>query len=177
MILLAGVGYSDLRDLSFGPRLVARMREETWPSGVEVQDLSYGPLAVVQWLQDEPARFSRLILAGAVERGRTPGALVPYAWVPPELTPDAVQERVAEAVTGIIGLENLLIIGQWFGVLPADTWVIELEPVETDWGSEPSSTGAARVEEALSWIRQTLVVDAGGRRNGHRAHPVGAGGS
>lgn len=176
MILLAGVGYSDLRDLSFGPRLVDRMRRETWPPGVEVQDLSYGPLAVVQWLQDEPGRFSRVIVAGAVERGRTPGTLAPYAWVPRELTPDAVQERVAEAVTGVIGLENLLIIGQWFGVLPADTWVIELEPVETDWGSDPSATGAARMDEAMAWIRETLHTDASGGRNGRGAHPVEAGG-
>ncbi|MBA2314480.1 MAG: hypothetical protein H0V87_03755 [Chloroflexi bacterium] len=177
MILVGGVGYHDLRDLSFGPRLIERMGRETWPADVEVQDLSYGPMAVVQWLQDEPGRFDRLVLAGAVERGRTPGALVSYAWTQSAVPPDEVQGRVAEAVTGVLGLDNLLVIAQWFGVLPADTWVVELEPVELEWGTEPSAIGAARVEEALTWVRQHVGTDRGAGRNGHGLSIVGAGGA
>ncbi len=175
MTLVAGVGYHDLRDLSFGPRLIERMAEEAWPPDVEFQDLSYGPLAVVQWLQDEPGRFERMILAGAVERGRAPGSLVIYPWLPGELRAEEVQGRVAEAVTGVVGLDNLLIIAQWFGVLPADSWVIELEPVELEWGTEPSPAGAARVEETVTWVRHNLETRPGTRRNGHGLSAVGVG--
>ncbi len=175
MILAAGVGYSDLRDLSFGPRLVERLRVEAWPDDVEIQDLSYGPLAVVQWLQDEPGRFDRMVLAGAVERGRTPGALVTQAWVRRERSPDEVQERIAEAVTGVIGLENLLVIADWFGVLPVDTSVIELEPVELEWGEELSPVGAERIEAAVSWIRGHVAREGHARRNGHGIAVTGPG--
>ncbi len=153
---MAGVGYSDLRDLSFGPRLVDRMRELSWPEQVEIHDLSYGPMAVVQWLEDLPGRFHEAIFAGAVERGRTPGTLWRYPWVAPLLDTDAIQARVAEAVTGVIGLDNLLIIAGYFGVLPARTSVVELEPTFLEWGDELSADAAKGVGEALDWIRRTV---------------------
>jgi Ni,Fe-hydrogenase maturation factor len=45
--LIAGVGYSNLSDLSVGPLVAAQLRGEEWPAHVEVDDLSYGPIAVV----------------------------------------------------------------------------------------------------------------------------------
>jgi hydrogenase maturation protease len=156
VILVGGVGYSLLRDMSFGPLLVERLRGETWPDQVEIQDLSYGPVAVVQWLQDEPGRFQRAIMIGAVERGREPGALTRYEWETPRLSAGEIQDRVSEGVTGVIGLENLLIIADYFGALPARTSVIELEPVDLEWGTDPSDLVAGRVSELARELRREL---------------------
>jgi len=156
VILVGGVGYSLLRDMSFGPLLVERLRSEAWPDQVEIQDLSYGPVAVVQWLQDEPGRFQRAIMIGAVERGREPGTLTRYEWEPPRLSADEIQDRVSEAVTGVIGLENLLIIADYFGALPAQTSVIELEPVDLEWGTDPSDLVAGRLGELVRDLRREL---------------------
>jgi hydrogenase maturation protease len=158
MILLAGVGYLHLSDLSFGPHLVERLAGWRLPPWVQLEDLSYGPIAVVQWFQDAPGRFERAIFMGAIERGRPPGTLTRYAWDTPPRPVEEVQERVAEAVTGVISIENLLIIASYFGVLPARTVVIELEPLRLDWGLDMSATGYAQVEEALAWIDGELAA-------------------
>ncbi len=156
MILVGGVGYSLLRDMSFGPLLVERLRREAWPDQIEIQDLSYGPVAVVQWLQDEPGRFERAIMVGAVERGRQPGTLTRYEWETPRLSAGEIQDRVSEAVTGVIGLDNLLIIADYFGALPAKTSVIELEPVDLEWGTDPSDLVAGRIGELVRELRREL---------------------
>lgn len=41
---------------------------------------------------------------------------------------------MAEAVTGVISLENLLIIATYFGKLPDDVVVIEVEAADEGWG-------------------------------------------
>ena len=43
-MLIASVGYRNLRDLSVGPVLMDRLGQVAWPYGVEVEDLSYGPV-------------------------------------------------------------------------------------------------------------------------------------
>lgn len=173
-MLLAGVGYSHLRDMSFGPLLVERLRRETWPDDVEIQDLSYGPVAVVQWLQDEPGRFERAIIIGAVERGREPGTLTRYDWVAPMLSAGEIQDRVSEGVTGVIGLENLLIIADYFGALPSSTSVIEVEPLDLEWGTEPSALMELRLGQLVQEFREqfgsrgTATSGAGAVSGGRR---------
>lgn len=132
--LVAGVGYSYLRDGSVGPRLIAELVREPWPSHVTVEDLSYGPIAVMQRLQDASPPFERLVLVSAVRRGRPAGTVAVSHWS--RRLPDAaeVQARVAEAVTGVISLDNLLIVAGFFDALPADVVVIEVEPEDEGWG-------------------------------------------
>ena len=77
-----------------------------------------------------------------------------------------VQERVSEALTGVISLENLLIIAQHFGALPPETSAVELEPVEREWGLELSPLGEKRLEQAAEWIRHEVHSGAGPTGNG-----------
>jgi Ni,Fe-hydrogenase maturation factor len=67
MILIAGVGYSHLSDLSFGPLLIEDLQRREWPENVQIEDLSYGPIAVLQWLQDEPV--DRALIPQSVQIG------------------------------------------------------------------------------------------------------------
>ncbi len=167
MILVAGVGYHHLSDLSFGPKLVERLRGMDWPDEIRIEDFSYGPIAILHWFEESPGkRFDRAIFAGAAERGREPGTLATYGWLVNSLDPEVVQERVSEALTGVISLENLLIISQHFGALPPDTSVLELEPVDKEWGTELSPLGEERMEQAVEWIRRE--VHAGPAGNGRR---------
>lgn len=157
MLLIAGVGYSHLGDLSFGPHIVERLRALLWPDDVVVEDFSYGPISILHWFEECPGgRFERAVFVGAMERGRTPGTLVSYEWIPRPLDPDDVQARVAEAVTGVISLDNLLIIAQHFDLLPRETTVIEMEPVDTEFGLALSQAGQECLEEATTWIRHAI---------------------
>ncbi len=166
MILVAGVGYSHLSDLSFGPKLVERLQRMDWPDEVRIEDFSYGPIAILEWFEESPGRkFERAIFAGAEERGREPGTLVSYGWLPSPRPPEEIQARVAEALTGVISLENLLVIAHHFGVLPARTSIIELEPAALEWGLDLSLIGLQRMEQATEWVRRECR--SGTMTNGH----------
>ncbi|MDP9457207.1 MAG: hydrogenase maturation protease [Actinomycetota bacterium] len=171
MLLIAGVGYQFLGDLSFGPKLVERLQGMDWPEWVRVEDFGYGPLAILDWFEESPGKtFERAILAGAVEREREPGTLTTYGWVAHTQDPDLVQERILEAGAGVISLENLLIVAQWFDALPADTQVVELEPEEKGWNMGLSALGEERLEQAVEWIQSE--VHPGARHSGNGREEV-----
>ena len=73
--LVGGVGYTNLRDRSFGPLLIEQLQRRAWPPGVVVEDLSYGPIDVLFKLQAEAAPFRLGVFVGAVARGREPGCI------------------------------------------------------------------------------------------------------
>lgn len=157
---IGGVGYTFLRDFSLGPVLTAQLKEMAWPPGVHIDDeFNFGPIAIVQRFQamDDPPR--RVVLFAAVQReGRTPGQITACRW-PGELPPVAeIQDRIAEAVTGVISLDNLLIIGQHFGIWPDETFVVEVEPAEERWGEGFSPAVAAAVPQVIETLRRVAVV-------------------
>ena len=146
--LIGGIGYRDLRDHSVGVMVSDRLEARTWPSHIVVEDISYNPIAVVQRFEDEPQtdRFERAILVGATARGsRPPGTVTAYRWDGALPGDDIVQAAVAEAVTGVIALDNTLIIGRYFGGLPLDIVVVDVEPEVHEFGEALS----ARLEETF----------------------------
>ncbi|MDQ6891486.1 MAG: hydrogenase maturation protease [Acidobacteriota bacterium] len=155
-ILVGGVGYRLLRDLSFGPLLIERLAAETWPEGVELEDLSYGPVGVMHNFDARPP-YDRIVLVGAVKRGRPAGDVFRYAWRRQLPDPDEIQARVAEAVTGVISLDNLLIITTYFDKLPRDVVVIEVEALDEDWGEELSAEMEAAVPRVTEEIRKSIA--------------------
>src|SRR5262249_20616397 len=84
--------------------------------------------------------FGRLVLISAVRRGRPVGTVTIAPWI--GALPDAteIQARVAEAVTGVISLDNLLIVAGFFDALPRDVVAIEVEPEDDGWGEAFSPT-------------------------------------
>lgn len=156
-VLVAGVGYRFLRDLSVGPLLVSTLLQQDWPPEVEIDDYSFGPIAVVQRLEDRPHYFDRIVFVATVERGRQPGQIYCYRWGNLTLDPLEVQIRVSEAVTGVISLDNLLIICTYFGVLPAEVAVIEVEPAVQSWGEDFSEPVQVAFEALPALVRQMLT--------------------
>jgi hydrogenase maturation protease len=153
-VLVGGVGYRFLRDGSVGPYLTDELAEEhgeRFSNGLEIEDLSYGPVALSMNLQERPA-YDRLVLFAAVARGRAPGTVQVYRWDRQLPSRDEIQERVAEAVTGTISLDNLLIVVGALGGLPDDVRVVEIEPEDLNWGEGFSQT----VEQKLPEVREQV---------------------
>ncbi len=149
--LIAGVGYRNLRDLSAGNAVVDALLELEWPPEVEVEDLSYGPMDAIFRLRE--ARFARLFVVGATARpARFPGEVYRRRWRYEPEPAELVQGRVAEAVTGVISLDNLLVICAHFEALPPEVIVIEIEPEDDGWGEGFSP----RVERAIGRIAADL---------------------
>jgi hydrogenase maturation protease len=149
-VLVGGVGYRFLRDESIGPH-VADLLAERAGGEVEVEDLSYHPVGLVHNLQERPP-YDRMVVVGAVRRGREPGTVEAYRWdgaLPPA---EEIQERVSEAVTGVISLENLLIVCQALGELPGDIRVVEVEPGPEGWGEGFSASVERRLPEVLETV-------------------------
>ena len=149
-VLVGGVGYRFLRDESVGPYMADQLAARA-PAGVEVEDLGYHPVGLHQNLTDrEP--YDRAVIIAAPRRGRPPGTITAYRW--DGRLPDAeeIQKRVSEAVTGVIDLDNLLIVVGALGGWPDDVRVVEVEPGEEGWGEDFSaliSERLAQIEEAV----------------------------
>jgi len=156
-VLISGIGYSNMSDMSFGRVLYGKMAEMSWPPHVHVEDLNFGPVMIYQWLEEFPVKFDKVILVSAANRGREPGTLEMYAWdgrMPDEA---GIQACVGEAITGVISLENLLIVCKQFGVLPADVKIIEIEPQNEEYGLEFSAVVAARVTDAIELVKSEAM--------------------
>ena len=154
-VLIAGVGYRNLRDMSAGPELIERLRGLEWPATVEVEDLSFGAVHVLHWLQERQP-FDALILVAAVARGRAPGSVTCSQWTAPPTTGEAVQGAIAEAVTGVISLDTLLTVLGYFAALPPRVTLIEVEPRDDDWGPEFSPLVQVALAEAVRMVETTV---------------------
>ena len=161
-VFIGGVGYPFLRDFSVGPVLVPELRKLDWPAGVEIDDLNVGgPIAAVHRFQEE-APYERVIIFGSVRRERVVGQLYAYLWDGELPDPEDIQARVSEAVTGVISLDNLLIIGGYFKIWPPQVIVIELEPRDEAWGEAFSEPVQAALPRIVATIRQLSVAPLDG---------------
>ena len=150
--LIGTVGYRNLSDLSVGPNLLEALEALAWEPGVEIEDLSYGPIAVVQNLEDR-APYDRMVFLAGAQRGRTPGQIYRAERRQPLPSDQEIQDRIGEAVTGVIDLDNLLVIAQYFGVLAPQVIVIEVEPVETESGERCGAMVEALGPRLLAMVR------------------------
>ena len=136
--------------MSVGP-WVADQLDGASDGGVEVEDVSYHPVGLSQNLQDR-LPYDRVVLVGSLERGRPPGTVTAYRWDGELPGRDEIQQRVSEAVTGVISLDNTLIVCAALGGLPGDVRVVEVEPEDQGWGDGFSPTIEQRLPEVLEAV-------------------------
>ncbi len=160
-VLIGGVGYRNLRDHSAGVAAVDRLTSDAWPADVRVEDLSYNPVAVVQRLEDDlPQRpFDRVVLVSSVPRGgdRAGGVITAYRWdgeLPP---PEEIHRSICDAVTGIVSLDNLVIVGGHFRVWPQILVVVEVEPALHEFGESFSAPVAASFDTLCETVRRVAL--------------------
>src|SRR5215471_13878887 len=153
-VLIAGVGYSFLRDWSIGPRVVAQLQQRAWPQGVDIDDWSFGPIDGVDKLRAADPKYDRVVFFGAVDRGRPVGSVVRRVWEQTELPdPETIQDRIGEAISGVISLDNLVWVCAAFDTLPSDVVLIEVQPGPEDTvGEDYSPAGEAAVPELVRYI-------------------------
>jgi hydrogenase maturation protease len=155
-VLVAAVGYRNLRDLSAGPLLLEQLRAMQWPPNVDVEDLSFGAIHVLHWLQECDHPFGAAVFVAGIRRGRPPGTVTRVEWRSPTISAEAVQERIAEAVTGVISLDTLLIVLGYFEALPQHVTLIEIEPRDEDWGPELSPPVRAALGKTSQLIQEEV---------------------
>lgn len=161
-ILIAGIGYSFLHDWSVGPRLVVELKKRTWREGVDIDDWSFGPIDGVYRFRAADPPFDRAVFFGAVQRGRPVGTVVCRRWDPAELPdPEVIQERVGEAISGVITLDNMVFVCAAFNALPQEVIVIDVEPDPDDsWGEGYSAVLEAAIPELIAHIEREAGVTA-----------------
>ncbi len=159
LTLVGALGYRNLRDHSVAFEVLERLSEADLGPDVVLEDVSYNPIAVVQWLQAQPPdqQFQRVIVVSSIERaGRTPGAVSTYEWDRVVPSDALVQQAVTEAVTGIISLDNALVIAGYFGVLPASVTIVEIEPLEHEFGDQLSAEVARAMKSVVTLVRDMV---------------------
>ena len=155
-VLVGTIGYHNLRNHSLGPILQSRIEALDWDAGVEVDEMNWGPIAIVQKFEAMPEPKDRVVLLAATGRDRPVGTVTHYHWQGGIPSLASVQERVAEAVTGVTSLDNLLVIGEYFKIWPPQTVVIDVEP-----GAEESGeTLTVEMEACIPDILQALHTAA-----------------
>ncbi len=127
-IIVGIVGYYGfVRGYPLGPELMQRLHALAWPEDAEIREMNWGPVAIVQDFQAQAEKPERVVLVGALDRGLAEGTVSCRRWAGGTLEPAAVQRRMFEAVTGVISLDNLLVIGAQFRVWPEQTYTVELQ--------------------------------------------------
>ena len=158
--LIGAIGYRNLRDHSVAFEVLERLSHEDFGPDVVLEDVSYNPIALVQWLEEQSPHscFERVILVAGVERtGRTPGTVTAYDWDGVLPSDDLIQHAITEAVTGIISLDNTLVIAGYFRALPAAVTIVEVEPAEHAFGFELSPPVERAVASVSTLIRETVA--------------------
>jgi hypothetical protein len=128
--LIGVVGYSPILDCyPLGPCLMEGLRTRLrQKSSVQVENMTWGPIHIVQRFQDpETERPDRVVLVGEAPLSHAPGQVTAYRWLGGRLSNLAIQQRIYEAVTGIVDIENTLAIGEHFGVWPVECYVVEAD--------------------------------------------------
>ena len=125
--LIGIVGHSPILDrYPLGPLLMQDLQSRDWGTMiVDIENMTWSPIHVTQRLQDQQNSYDRTVLIGSSAGCLKPGNVVTYRWLGGEMSTLKLQERVYEGVTGVVSLDNTLVIGDYFKVeidLPEDTF-------------------------------------------------------
>ena len=156
MILVGGVAELFQGDLDLGRRAILRLADDDLGEGVQVEELSYGGVAVAQRLQD--LRPDALVLVAAHARGRRPGAVERRVVGPSRLSPAELQLAVGDAVTGYVTIDLLIEVATAFEVLPETTVAIEVEPASVQPSETLTPQAEAALEGALALVREEVAT-------------------
>jgi hypothetical protein len=128
-VFIGTVGYHNLSNHSIGPALLPQLQKIKWRSNVDLDELNWGPIAIVQKFQALQTPYDRVILLAAIERPRRNiGEITVYKWQGKLPAEELIQRCIGDAVTGVISVENLLIIGEYFKIWAGETLVVDVEP-------------------------------------------------
>ena len=158
-VLVGTIGYENLRDFSIGPKLLPELRAIDWLPRVDVEELNWGPIAIVQNFEAMTTPYDRVVILAANRRGRPTGTITTYRWGGGLPSTDEIQDRVSEAVTGVISLDNLLIVGEHFKIWPDEVIIIDVEPGPEESGETLTPAVEAVVPAVLETVHRAAIED------------------
>ena len=135
--LIGIVGYSAILDsYPLGPPLMTGLETALFDAdNVTVENFTWSPVHIVQRFENEEMpRPDRLVLIGLSATSSKPGNVLACQWRGGQASELAVQERVYEAVTGIVDLENTLMIGEYFKAWPKECFTVEADMQANTFG-------------------------------------------
>jgi hypothetical protein len=148
--LLGTIGYQNLSNHSIGPILLEEIRSKDWANHITLEEMNWGPIAIVQWFQSLDKPFDRVVLFTAIERAkREIGDVTIFRWGGKTPSDKRIQACIGDAVTGVISPENLLIIGEHFKIWPEEVYIVDVEPGPENAGTTLSVEVGERVVEYL----------------------------
>ena len=152
-ILIGTIGYHNLGNHSIGPVLLQQLQKINWRHEVDVEEMNWGPIAIVQRFQAMAMPYKKIILLSAIERKeRKIGEITVYKWQGSLPDEEMIQACIGDAVTGVISTENLLIIGEYFKIWPDEVYVVDVEPGPEQAGSEFTN----EVNDAIPGVINTI---------------------
>jgi len=159
-ILIGTIGYYNLRNYSIGPNLLARLKHMQWPPGVEVEEMNWGPIAIVQQFQSLSDPYDRVIFLTARSCGHSVGTITLRHWVGGLPDEENIQARISEAVTGVISADNLLVIGEHFKIWPQEVFVVDVEPGKEEMGETFTPEVDAIIDNVLRIIQNLAIKNS-----------------
>jgi len=156
-VLVGGVGNPWLRDMDFGPQFVRTIRELEWPADVVIEDLAVSAHRVLHLLQETTPE--RVIFIAGYSRGDAPGAIrrtMANTTPIPAAEEEDVEGMLGEAAGGVVDFDHTLIVTRYFKALPEDTVIIEVEAIDTAFGTGFSPEVEACIEPVLEMVRKEI---------------------
>lgn len=158
-VLIGTVGYHLLRNHSVGPILLPQLNAKAWNGQVSIEEMNWGPIAIVQYFQTLETPFDRVIFLVALERQeRKIGDISVYQWLGKLPDEQQIQACVGDAATGVISVENLLVIGEFFKIWPKEVFLVDVEPGEEHAGEHLTDEVKDKIPEILR-ILEELTLD------------------
>jgi len=157
-VLVGTVGYFLLGNHSVGPVLLPHLKKLDWPDGIFVDELNWGPIAIVQQFQAMETPYDRVVFLVAIERpDREIGDISLFQWnggLPGE---EQIQACIGDAATGVISVDNLLIIGEYFKIWPKEVFLVDVEPGAEKAGEHLTPEVGVKVPEILKTVHRIAV--------------------
>ena len=153
--LIGGVGMPGLRDLDFGRQVLGYLEQLDWPDEVLVEDLSCSAHLALHRLKE--LRPPQVVLIGTASRGiDPPGTVRRYRLDLTSPSPEQVHQGLTETLGGTTSLDHTLAVVRHWGGFPADTIVIEVEPLDCSFGPGFSDELGECIEPIVAMVREEL---------------------
>ena len=158
--MIGTVGYHILGNHSMPPMLYPHLVKMQWPEHVKVDELNWGPVAVVQMFEAETPPFEKVIILCAIERkGRRIGQIDVFQWLGKLPDEEQIQACVGDAATGVISVENLLVIGEYFKIWKDEVYLVDVEPGPEVAGEKWTLEMESSIPEIISTIKRLALPE------------------
>lgn len=157
--LIGTVGYHILGNHSMPPMLFQHLKDISWPDHIKVDELNWGPVAVVQMFEAESPSFQKVIILCAIEREeRSIGDITVYKWLGHLPDEEQIQACVGDAATGVISVENLLVIGEYFKIWKEEVYLVDVEPGPEVAGEDWTPNMKEAIPDIISTIKRLALI-------------------